>query len=76
MTDYLMEVIPKPKEGSATVFNFKKKGRFVVIKGKGNDNYLCGTCRNVICKNVNRGQISNIVFKCPNCDSYNLLKGT
>lgn len=75
MSNYSMEVISKPKEGTASVIIFKKKGKFAIIKGNGNDNYLCGTCGNVICQNVNRGQIINLVFVCPNCGSYNFLKG-
>ena len=76
MTDYSLEVISKPKEGTASVLEYAKKGKYVFIKGNGSDNYLCGTCNNIICQNVDRGQIRNIVFKCPNCNSYNLLKGT
>jgi hypothetical protein len=78
MTDYVMEIIPEPKEGTATVIILTKKGKFQTIVDGGEDNYLCGLieCGNIICKNVNRGQVSNIVFKCPNCGSYNVLKGT
>jgi len=67
-----MEVIPKPKEGTMAVFKLGKEGK---IEGEGNDNYLCGACGNIICKNVNRGQLINLVFVCPNCGSYNFLKG-
>ena len=77
MTDYSMEVIPKPKEGIASVISWSgEKGNFAVIKGEGNDNYICGTCGNNICQNVVRGQIINFVIVCPNCGSYNILKGT
>lgn len=76
MSNYSMEVIPKPEEGTAAVLKFNKKGKFAIIKGNGSDNYLCGACGNIICQNVNRGQIINLVFVCPNCDSYNFLKGT
>ena len=77
MTDYSMAVIPKPKEGTAAVLSWSgEKGKFAVIKDGGNDNYICGACGNVICQNVNRGQIINLVIACPNCGSYNILKGT
>jgi hypothetical protein len=78
MTNIIMEIIPKPKEGTATVLKLTKKGKFPMIAGGGDDNYLCGLieCGNIICKNVSRGQIINIVFKCANCGSYNVLKGT
>lgn len=75
MSDYSMKVIPKPEEGTAAVLKSTKKGKFAIIKGNGSDNYLCGACRNIICQNVNRRQIVNLVFVCPNCGSYNFLKG-
>jgi len=76
MSDYEMEVIVKPEEGSATVLVHGKKGPYHFIQGEGHTNYLCGTCKNVLCSNVERGQIVGIVFKCPNCDSFNHIKGT
>lgn len=76
MSNYSMEVIPKPKEGTAAIFETTEKGEFVFIKGIGSDNYVCGACKSIICENVVRKQIINIVFKCANCGSYNLIKGT
>ena len=76
MSDYEMEIISKPKQGTASVLVLTKKGNYVMMKGKGSDSYLCGTCQNIICQDVNRGQIINLVFKCPNCDSYNRIRGT
>lgn len=73
MVNYSMEIIKKPKEGTVTVLTTDKIQPF--FKGEGDDNYLCGTCTNVICQNVNRGQVKNIVFVCPKCESYNILKG-
>jgi hypothetical protein len=74
MANYQMEVIPEPAQGTASVLVFDKKGQYVIIKGQGHDNFLCGACQNVICEGINEGQINNLVFKCPNCDSYNLLR--
>jgi hypothetical protein len=76
MSNFIMQVIPEPKPGTASVLIFAKKGKFTFIKSQGSDNYLCGACENVICENVDRGNIINLVFRCPNCDSYNILKGT
>lgn len=76
MSNYQMEVIPEPKEGTAPVLVFTKKGNYPIISGQGSDSYLCGACQNIICKNVERGKILNLVFKCPNCDSFNLIRGT
>ena len=75
MSSYSLKVIPKPQEGTAAVLILSKKGKFSIIKGQGADNYLCGTCENIICENVDRGQIINLVFKCPDCSSYNVIKG-
>ena len=77
MTNYSMDIISKPEEGTASILSWAgEKGTFAVIKGEGNDNYICGVCNNVICQNVNRGQISNLVIICPNCGNYNFIKGT
>ena len=74
MTDFLLEIIPEPPAGTASVLVFGKKGKHAFIKGTGEDNLLCGTCKNVLCENITRGQVRNLVFKCPNCDSFNLVK--
>lgn len=71
-----MEVIPEPKPGSASVLVFDKKGKYVMIQGIGSTDYLCGACQNTICKGVEQGQIINLVFKCPDCGSFNRVRGT
>ena len=71
-----MHVIPEPKPGSASVLVFEKTGKFIMMRGIGTTNYLCGTCQNVICEGMERGQIIGIVFKCPNCGSFNRFQGT
>ena len=75
MSNYSMKVIPKPEEGTAAVLNSPQKGKVPIFKDIASDNYLCGACRNIICQNVNRGQLINLVFICPKCGSYNFLKG-
>lgn len=63
-------VILQPKEGTRTVLTGDTlDGPF--IKGKGSTTYICGVCRNILVENVYHGQIRNIVFKCPKCQSYN-----
>jgi uncharacterized ferredoxin-like protein len=74
--NYQMQVIPEPKAGTASVLVFDKKGKFVMIQGSGSANFLCGACQNIICQSMERGQIVNLVFKCPNCGSFNRAKGT
>jgi predicted RNA-binding Zn-ribbon protein involved in translation (DUF1610 family) len=76
MTKIQMQVIPEPKAGQASVLAFTKTGPYALIVGNGDVNYLCGACQNVICERVQRGQVAGIVFKCPNCGSFNLLRGT
>lgn len=63
-------VIPKPKEDSRTVLiGNDLKGPF--FKGHGPTTYICGVCRNILVEEVYHGQIRNIVFRCPKCQSYN-----
>jgi len=76
ITSIQMEVIAEPKPGEASVLVFDKKGQYVMMQGAGDTNYICGTCRNVICERVARGTIVNLVFKCPNCCSFNRIRGT
>lgn len=71
-----MEVVPEPEPGEASVLTLGKSGRHPIIRGDGDVDYLCGACRNVICEGVWRGQIINLVFKCPDCSSFNLIRGT
>lgn len=71
MSDYIMKVIPEPRAGTASILAPTKKKP--VFKGIGDDNYLCGKCKFVICKSIVYGQIINLVFKCPNCGNYSLV---
>ncbi len=71
-----MTVIPEPKPGEASVLVYDKKGQYAMIRGEGDTNYVCGTCANVICERVVQGMIINLVFKCPHCGSFNLVRGT
>jgi len=72
MTDYVLEVIPKPKEGTATIFEQKNKEPFV--SGDAEDNYLCGNCLFILGKNVLRKQLKGIVLICPKCGKFNATK--
>jgi hypothetical protein len=74
--DYQMQVIAKPKEGVSILLTRSGKGTTPFIVGEGSDNYVCGSCKTVLCEGVNRGQIIGVVLMCPNCGNYNLLKGT
>jgi len=76
MTNYSMEVVPKMEISNVGIFTSGPKGKVPLIQGKGEDNYLCGACENIIGKNVDRGQMVNTTVQCPNCGSYNIITGT
>jgi len=76
MSNYSMEIIPKPPDGTASVLQFDKKGPYALFKGIGPDNYLCGSCDNKLCEGITRGQIIGLVLRCPQCDSFNVIRGT
>ena len=63
------KVIPEPAPGTRSVLVIT--GQFAAIQGDGDQSYVCGSCGFVFVKDVNRGQIINMVFKCPTCDSFN-----
>lgn len=73
--DYNLSVIPEEEtKNKAVLVREDKETPF--IEGKSDDNYLCGVCNNLLCKNISRGQIINLVFKCPNCGAFNKVRGT
>lgn len=76
MSNIQLEVILKPKQGTASVLVPGPTGPQIMIKGQGGNNYICGACSSTICENVPRGQIINLVFKCFKCGSYNRIRGT
>ena len=76
MAKIQMEVIPEPKKGAASVFVPGPDGPQVMLKGDGDNTYICGCCSKPICENISRGQVINLVFKCFNCASYNGIRGT
>jgi len=76
-----MEVIPEPKPGTAAVLvlqnpQYAMKEPYAVIRGKWDTDYVCGCCRVTIASRVERGMLVNIVLKCINCGSYNIIRGT
>lgn len=44
------------------------------ISGKGFRNYNCGQCGHSMLKSIHRIQITNAVYKCPKCSSFNRVK--
>lgn len=80
MLNIKMEAIPEPESGKAAVlvltkFNMARTNPYVIMSGQGSTNYVCGACNAVLAEKVDRGQISHIVFKCGNCETFNALRG-
>jgi hypothetical protein len=71
VADYRLKVIPKPDNPNTTVLRVRFRGPAVV--GDGPDNYLCGACGKILCKNIAHGQIASVVFNCDDCGSYNAI---
>jgi predicted RNA-binding Zn-ribbon protein involved in translation (DUF1610 family) len=44
------------------------------MSGKGFLNYNCGECGHSMLKSINRIQITDAVYKCPKCSSFNQVK--
>jgi DNA-directed RNA polymerase subunit RPC12/RpoP len=44
----------------------------VLVKGEGEYNYVCGNCGKTLFEAINKGQITKIVVKCPECGEFNL----
>ena len=75
MTQYNLDVITEPAEGTAVVFMASTEGQIPFLRGQGSHDFLCGACDNVVAKGFDRGQIVNIVLKCSNCGSFNHARG-
>lgn len=76
-----MEVIPEPAAKSAAVLQLAKPNYilinpFALITGVGETDYICGACRVVLAARAERGQFVNLVFKCLNCGSFNVIRGS
>jgi predicted RNA-binding Zn-ribbon protein involved in translation (DUF1610 family) len=65
-----MVVIDEPKPNTRTVL-VSGKDSAPPIEGNGAITYVCGKCAFPIVENVNLDRISDIVFKCPSCGSFN-----
>ena len=67
-----LRTIPRPAEGTRTVFELQ--GIFPAFKGKGETDLVCGNCEQVLVEGIGADAvIKNIVIKCPNCGNYNEL---
>jgi DNA-directed RNA polymerase subunit RPC12/RpoP len=64
-----LRVIDRPTEVSRAIFSFADARPKLV--GQGNINYLCGTCGSTLVERAWNQSLSNIVVRCPSCQSYN-----
>lgn len=69
-SDIRLPVIPKPAEGTRVVLEGDAKP---LAKGTGPLNYLCGNCGETLLEGIEKGEVTNIVLRCPYCGSYNDL---
>jgi predicted RNA-binding Zn-ribbon protein involved in translation (DUF1610 family) len=74
---YKMRLLPsRPSE--VTIFskdNFiqgKRMEPFVI--GEGVLDYTCGSCGHTMLRSLRWGQITQAVYKCPKCGSYNQIE--
>jgi len=63
-----LAIISKPPEGTRTVIESNASPAF---KGEGDSDYICGNCGAILAEKIRRGQIKNIVVRCPKCGQYN-----
>ena len=69
-TEVKLRTITKPAEGTRTVFELK--GLFPAFSGKGETDFVCGICGQVLVEGIGGDAvIKNIVIKCPKCGNYN-----
>jgi uncharacterized Zn finger protein (UPF0148 family) len=68
MAERMARLIDEPAKGTRTVIAPDKPPAF---EGKGTLSILCGRCGTPLVKNIEEGQISSIVVKCPFCGAFN-----
>ncbi|UCH02852.1 MAG: hypothetical protein JSV20_03440, partial [Candidatus Bathyarchaeota archaeon] len=64
----VLKIIPKSKPKTRTVY---VSAVLPVIKGKGDMDYLCGKCNEILVESINEGEVRNIIIRCPICRFYN-----
>lgn len=69
-----LKVIPEPEPNTRSVLTRTNLDPFLVVKGEGagNTDLVCGRCSQILVVGLGTGLvISNIVIKCPKCESFN-----
>ena len=70
-----LEQIPKPDPKNYAILEAGEdilKEKKPYITGSGELDYVCRNCEFILVKGIEEGQVRSMVFKCPNCDAYNL----
>ncbi|MDQ7016099.1 MAG: hypothetical protein Q9N68_06960, partial [Gammaproteobacteria bacterium] len=73
-----MKVVPAPKSPDAAVLTLKAPNLamaepFSVIQGQGHIDYTCGSCGVTVAENMRLGQLTKVLVKCKNCNSFNIV---
>ena len=76
-----MEVVPEPAKGTASVLVrsnilFVTTSPYAAMSGAGDTDYICGACKVTLAAQVERGQVSSMVLRCPACKSFNSIRGS
>jgi len=71
LTSVTLNVIDKPAPLSRAVIHAQTNDVPPFLVGKGDTNYLCGSCGEVIAQRVWKGSIRYVVVECPKCKTYN-----
>lgn len=73
MKKVALNVVPEPPTRSiATILPQSGfRGPFFVGRGKGEVDYVCGSCHKTVAKGVWHDSIRSIVVQCFNCGAYN-----
>ena len=69
-----LKIIPKPEDGTASIFtrgDSPNRDPFIVSQD-GSYKFVCGFCEFVIATKIEFAQIRDIVFHCPKCKKYNI----
>jgi len=72
---FQMRILTKPFIG--TVFsrdNIPEVRRMnPYVTGEGDLSYNCGSCGLPLLRSIGRGQVTQVIYKCPKCGSYNQI---
>jgi DNA-directed RNA polymerase subunit RPC12/RpoP len=68
MPDIKLKVIPEPAKGTRAII---RRDKAPLMRSEGPVNYVCGKCGTVLLESIQKGQVTGIVLRCPQCGSFN-----